>query len=68
MTIRAPLHPQGTRVRVRPGRLPLDARAVGRIGTVVATDVYRPGHCGVLLDGDTVPRDFAEAELERAQA
>jgi len=66
MTLHAPLFPQGTRVTVRSGRLPVDSSALGRTGTVVATDDYRPRHYGVLLDGETTPRDFSQDELERA--
>lgn len=66
MTINASLFPQGTRVVVRQGRLPLDDGAVGRTGTVVATDEYRPRQYGVLLDGDSAPREFSQDELQRA--
>lgn len=65
MTLHAALFPQGTRVRVKAGRLPMDPELPGREGTVVATDDYRPGHYGVLLDGETGARSFAEDELER---
>ncbi|HSG47812.1 MAG TPA: hypothetical protein VLA43_08380 [Longimicrobiales bacterium] len=66
MTLSAPLFPQGTRVVVRQGRLPMNAGVVGRTGTVVATDDYRPRRYGVLLDGDASPRDFTQDELRRA--
>ncbi|UCC26188.1 MAG: hypothetical protein JSU98_03600 [Gemmatimonadales bacterium] len=63
MTLHSPVYPRGTRVAVRPGRLPIDARLVGRNGTVVALDDYRPRHYGVLLDGESQPRDFSQDEL-----
>lgn len=64
MTIHAPLHPEGSRVRVRRGRFPIDARLLGRSGTVVELDRYQPGKCGVVLDGDDEVRELAEDELE----
>ncbi|MEJ2540553.1 MAG: hypothetical protein P8188_11385 [Gemmatimonadota bacterium] len=66
MTLRAALFPAGTRVTVRAGRLPMNPELVGRDGTVVGTDEYRPGHYAVLLDGESRARDFAEDELQRA--
>ncbi len=64
MTIHAPLHPEGSRVRVRRGRFPMDAALLGRIGTVVELDAYQPGKYGVVLDGETDVRELAEDELE----
>ena len=66
MTLSAPLFPPGTRVVVRQGRLPMGAGVVGKAGTVVATDDYRPRRYGVLLDGDSSARDFSQDELQRA--
>jgi hypothetical protein len=43
----------------------MDPELPGRVGTVVATDDYRPERYGVLLDGETGARSFAEDELER---
>lgn len=63
MTLHAPVFPQGTRVTVLPGRFPMDSGLVGRTGTVVATDDYRPGYYAVLLDGDSTNRGFAQDEL-----
>lgn len=68
MTLRAPLHPTGTRVTVRRGRFPLDAGLVGRTGTVVELSDYRPGRYGVVLDGEERVRDFHESELDRSPA
>jgi hypothetical protein len=62
--IRTCLHPQGTRVRVRRGRYPLDSALVGRTGLVVETDDYRPQRYGVVLDEETDQREFHEDELE----
>ncbi len=66
--LRTFIHPQGTRVRVRRGRFPIDPALVGREGLVVFLDDYRPGRYGVVLDGEEERRDFAEDELERASA
>lgn len=66
MTLHAPLFPRGTRVRTREGRLPMAHELSGRTGTVVHTSEYRPEHYGVLLDGETDPRDFVQDELETA--
>lgn len=46
----------------------MDARLLGRIGTVVELDRYQPGKCGVVLDGDDEIRELAEDELEPADA
>lgn len=62
--IHAPLFPQGTRVRVKRGRFPMDAGLVGRTGLVVQVDDHRPGRFGVVLDGEEEERDFAQDELE----
>ena len=62
--IRTPRLTQGTRVRVRRGRYPLDPRLVGRTGLVVETDDYRPERYGVVLDDETEQREFNEDELE----
>lgn len=66
MTVPIFVHPQGTRVRVRRGRLPLDSRLLGRTGLVVHLDDYRPGYYGVVLDGEDAIRVFAGDELEGA--
>lgn len=62
--IHAPIHPQGTRVRIRRGRFPMDADLVGRTGLVVQVDEHRPRRYGVVLDGEEETRDFAEDELD----
>jgi hypothetical protein len=62
--IRTPVHPQGTRVRVRRGRYPLDPRLIGKTGLIVETDDYRPQRYGVVLDEESEQREFDEDELE----
>ena len=62
--IRTYVYSQGTRVRVRRGRYPIDPAMVGRAGLVVATDDYRPERYGVVLDEETEQREFHEDELE----
>ena len=62
--IHAPIFPQGTRVRVKRGRFPMDSTLVGRTGLVVQVDDHRPERFGVVLDGEEEVRDFAEDELE----
>ncbi len=64
MAVVGSLIPEGTRVRVRKGALPLDSSAVGRTGTVVEASEYRAHRYGVLLDGDVEARFFAPEELE----
>jgi len=62
------LIPEGTRVRIRRGKLPLDPAAIGRYGTVVESSEYRP-HCyGVALDGEREIRIFAADEVEVVDA
>lgn len=55
---------QGTRIRVKRGRFPIDAGLVGRTGLIVQTDDYRPRRYGVVLDEEDVQREFDEDELE----
>ncbi len=58
------LYVQGTRVKIRRGTFPMDPGLVGRTGTVVETDMYRPKHYAVQMDGESALRDFTEDELE----
>lgn len=60
--------PQGTRVRVQRGRLPLDPAEIGRTGTVVEASEYSPNRYGVLLDGEPELRYYAPDELVVAEA
>lgn len=64
MAVVGALIPEGTRVRIRRGGLPLDPTAIGRTGTVVEASEYQAHRYGVLLDGDQEARFFAPAELE----
>ena len=68
MTLHVAIHPQGTRVRIARGRMPLDASLIGRVGAVVELSDYRPGRYGVVLDGEETIREFREDELQRADA
>ncbi len=60
------LFPQGTRVRVRQGRLPMDAALVGRTGLVLGHDRSVPDKVHVQLDDEDRLRVFTEEELEAA--
>lgn len=65
--IPAPRFLQGTRIRVKRGRFPMDPDLVGRTGMVLATKDHRPGKYGVVLDEEDRVRDFAEDELEKLE-
>lgn len=65
MTLHVAVHPQGTRIQVRRGRLPMNPALLGRSGTVVELSDYRPGRYGVVLDGEDEVREFREDELGR---
>lgn len=62
------LLPEGTRVRIRRGAMPQDARLLGRTGIVVDASEYRANNYGVLLEGEQQVRMFAPAELEVVEA
>lgn len=62
------LIPEGTRVRVRRGAMPLSPDLIGCSGTVVDASEYRPHSYGVALDGDREVRRFAPDELEVSRA
>lgn len=62
--VRISLHPQGTRIRVRRERFPLDPGVEGRTGLVVGHDRNVPWHVWVQLDGEERFRVFADEELE----
>ena len=62
------LMPEGTRVRIRRGAMPQDARLVGRTGIVVDSSEYRANNYGVLLEGEQQMRMFAPAELDVIEA
>ncbi len=67
MSIRIAPLPEGTRVKVVQGELPLDPATTGRAGAVVQTSEYRDNALGVLLDGDTAFRWFRPSELETTE-
>ncbi|MSR22591.1 MAG: hypothetical protein EXR92_03455 [Gemmatimonadetes bacterium] len=62
--VKIQVHPQGTRVRVRQGRLPLDPALEGRPGTVVHLLKGGGDRYGVQLDGESRISVLAEDELE----
>jgi hypothetical protein len=64
MAVVGALIPEGSRVRIKRGGLPLDPAAIGRMGTVVESNEYRANRYGVLLDGEQEVRFFAPVELE----
>lgn len=67
MGIALPAFPQGTRVRVRRGELPIDPALVGREGVVVRASPYEETRAGVQLDGEGDMRLFAAAELDELE-
>ncbi|TVP58398.1 MAG: hypothetical protein EA351_03705 [Gemmatimonadales bacterium] len=58
------LFPQGTRVRVRRGSLPIDSQMLGREGLVLRHDHIVPRQVVVQLDGEERLRTFTDEELE----
>jgi hypothetical protein len=62
--MRISLFPQGTRIRIRRDRIPLDPRLPGRLGLVVGHDRDVPGRVWVQLDGEERFRVFVDEELE----
>jgi hypothetical protein len=68
MPLKTFIYPQGSVVRVRQGRFPMDPTIVGRTGLVVSVDDYRPEHYGVRLDDETALRDLLEDELELVES
>jgi hypothetical protein len=58
------LIPEGTRVQIRRGRLPIDPEMEGRPGMVVDASEYRAHEYGVQLDGEVEIRMFSPDELE----
>lgn len=64
MAISIPRIPEGTRVKVKRGRVPQDPSLTGRNGTVIVASEYRPQAIGVSLDGEQQVRYFMPDELE----
>jgi len=62
------IHLQGTRVRIRPGRFPIDPELVGRSGTVLTFEGMDGVKYGVQLDGEERIRIFLEEELHPLEA
>ncbi len=56
-------YPEGTRVVIRRGRLPMDPDTVGRAGIVLRHDDSVPDRYLVQLDGEPGARRFSEDEL-----
>jgi hypothetical protein len=67
MAVVGALIPEGARVRIRRGELPLDPTAIGRMGTVVESSEYQAHRYLVILDGESETRVFAPSELERLE-
>jgi hypothetical protein len=67
MAIPIPPLPEGTRVKVIRGSVPQDPAVLGRSGTVIAASEYYPQSVGVVLDGESAPRYFLRAELEKLE-
>ncbi len=64
MSIAIPLFPEGTRVEVRRGDVPLDPELLGRVGTVIEASPYAINSYGVMLDGDEEIHYFSYSELK----
>lgn len=62
--IKAVRFPQGTRVVLRRGGLPMDPNLTGRTGMVVETYANKAHRYGVQLDGEDQLRILREDELE----
>jgi hypothetical protein len=62
------LLPVGTRVKIRRSNFPLDPALVGRTGTIIISNDYRPNAYAVLLDGETETRVVGRAEVEPTEA
>lgn len=67
MSIALPLFPQGTRVRVQRGALPIEPHLPGREGVVVHASPYEEARAGVLLDGESDVRYFGAEELAEVE-
>ena len=61
--VRVPRYPQGTRIVICRGRLPLEPEVVGRVGTIIRHDSDVEDRYAVQLDGESDLRLFAEDEL-----
>ena len=61
--VRVQRYPQGTRVVICRGGLPLEPEVVGRVGTIIRHDSEVEDRYAVQLDGESDLRLFAEDEL-----
>ncbi len=59
-------YPEGTRVTIRRGSLPIDPQILDRRGTIVRHDLGLPGRYFVQLDREPTLRRFSEDELAPA--
>ena len=62
--VKISLFPQGTRVRIRRGSLPIDSALLGREGLVLRHDRIVRDQVVVQLDGEEELRTFTDDELE----
>lgn len=63
--VQVSIFPQGTRVRVRKGSLPMDSSLIGRVGLVIRhAGRARPPKVMVQLEGEEKLRAFHDVELE----
>lgn len=67
MSVAIPLFPEGTRVEVRRGEVPIDPALVGRVGTVIEASPYAINSYGVMLDGDEALHYFSYSELKTTE-
>ncbi len=56
-------YPEGTRVVVSQGRLPIDPAILGQAGTIIRHDRHSPTRYAVELDSERDLRIFEEDEL-----
>ncbi len=61
--MRVQRYPEGARIVIRQGRLPLDPKLVGRVGTIILHSRSAADRYSVQLDGESDFRLFAEDEL-----
>ena len=61
--VRIQRFPQGTRIVVNPGQLPIDPEVVGQAGTIIGHHRSISDRYSVQLDGESDLRLFGEDEL-----
>lgn len=67
MSVAIPLFPEGTRVEIRRGDVPLDPDLIGRVGTVIRASPYAINSYGVMLDGNDELHYFSYSELRATE-